>query len=261
MNSEVHPLKYVKSAEPKRNARWIGALPWIVLVVIFVSVAVAYQVNDQFRSAMNELWDVLSSGDQDQIRAYLKDFGAWAPAVSIALMTLQAVFAPIPASVVQLSNGVVFGIAGGALLNIVGQMMGATLAFVISRSLGRSAAERLAGRIDEHGVIEHWLAAWGARALFVVRVVPGMPSDFVSYLMGLTRMSARKFLLVSLLGYIPQSIAYSWLGDQTSGYFWWIVAAGFGISGIIGIVLWAVQRFRLRNAPAKLSMKSQRDSL
>ena len=51
----------------------------------------------------------------------------------------------------------------------------------------------------------------------------------------------------TFLGYIPQSFAYAWLGDDAMGYFWWIVAAGFGLSLVIALVTWAI-RWRSRDA-------------
>ena len=234
-------------------------LSWLLILIAALAFGIAYLISDGFRDQVAETWRVLSSGNQDLIREYIRSYGAWAPFASVALMVSQVVIAPIPASVIQLSNGVVFGILGGTLLNIIGQMIGAALAFHISRSLGRSAAERLAGKVDEHGVIAHWIDQWGGRALLVIRMVPGMPSDFVSYLMGLTSMPARRYLLVSFIGYIPQSLAYAWLGDAATEWFWWIVLAGFGVSAIIAVIIWAVRRIRPVPPRPTLKMKPERD--
>ena len=217
-------------------------LSWLVLAVIVLFFLVALALIPPFRAGTADAWMVLSSGDQAAIREYLRGYGGWAPVMSVVLMSAQVVLAPVPASVVQLSNGVVFGILGGAALNIVGQMVGATAAFFISRILGRSVAERFVGRIDTGGNTGRWLDHWGARALFVIRAIPGMPSDFTSYLLGLTHMPARTYLTVSLLGYIPQSIAYAWLGDAATEWFWWIVLAGFGISSVIALIVWLTRR-------------------
>ncbi len=239
-----------RGEQPQPVSVWItlrqaalSHLPWLVLVVVLGIVGAALGLSAELRASVREGWEVVSSGDQLRIREYLSGYGAWGPAASVMLMVLQGIFAPIPASVVHLANGVVYGIAGGALLNLIGQMAGATVAFSISRVFGRSVAERFAGRVDDDGVIERWLDRWGDKALFLIRAIPGMPSDFASYLLGLTRMPAKRYLLVSFIGYIPQSLAYAWLGDAATDWFWWIVLAGFGVSFIIGVVVWAVRRF------------------
>lgn len=265
-SSREHPTTKTRHARTDGDSatslqqKLLPHLSWIILAGIIFALGFTWLVSDGFRAEAEEMWRALSSGNQEMIRAYIRSFGVWAPVASVTLMVLQVVLAPIPASVVQLSNGVVFGIAGGAVLNLIGQMAGATIAFFISRTLGRGAAERLAGRIDEHGVVEHWLDRWGAKALLLVRMIPGMPSDFVSYLMGLTPMPARKYILFSFIGYIPQSIAYAWLGDYASDWFWWIVLGGFGVSGVIGLVLWAMRKFRRAPVQSALNIETSQDS-
>lgn len=239
--------------------RILRQISWIVLLGMLALVALIWLISDGFRAEVADLWDVLSSGDQPRIREYIKSFGARAPIASVFLMGLQGIFAPIPASVVQLANGVVFGIFWGTVLNWIGQMAGATAAFFISRWLGRSAAEKLVGRVDAHGVVEHFIDRWGVKALLLVRAIPGMPSDFVSYLLGLTSMPARKYLLVSAIGYIPQSLAYAWLGDYATDWFWWIVLAGFGVSFVIGGVVWLVRKFRPTPVTAALNIEPDGD--
>src|SRR5699024_8444385 len=136
-----------------------------------------------FRAEIREVFHVLTSGDQTRIRDYLRGYGAWGPIVSVFLMMLQVVFAPIPASVVQLANGVVFGRVWGTVLNFAGQMAGAIMAFYIAHALGKRTVERLVGKISGNA-FENWVDRWGGRALFVVRAIPGMPSDFISYVSG-----------------------------------------------------------------------------
>jgi uncharacterized membrane protein YdjX (TVP38/TMEM64 family) len=224
--------------------RVLQHLSWLLVLGTLVFVGLLYLLSEGFRNETAELWSVLSSGNQEVIRDYIRSYGAWAPIASVLLMVSQVIVAPVPASVIQLSNGVVFGIVGGTILNLVGQMAGAMVAFYISRSLGRAAAERLVGRIDQHGLFERWLERWGARALLIVRLVPGMPSDFVSYLMGLTSMPARRYFIVSAIGFTPQSLAYAWLGEHAIDWFWWIVLAGFGISSVIALVIWSIRNRR-----------------
>jgi uncharacterized membrane protein YdjX (TVP38/TMEM64 family) len=223
------------------KVNWHRALPWTVLVGGAIAFAIGWVVSEGFRSEVVEVTEVLTSGDQERMRDYLHGYGVYGPIASVLLMMGQVVFAPIPASVVQLANGVVYGTFWGGVLNLIGQMAGAMMAFAIARSLGKGTVEKLAGKTSNDG-FETWLQRWGGKALFVIRAVPGMPSDFMSYVAGLTRMPVRTYILATFLGYIPQSLAYAWLGDDAMDYFWWIVFGGFGVSGLIGLVSWAVQR-------------------
>lgn len=242
------------------KANWIRLLPWSILLGLAVGFGIAWLASDGFRDEMHELWRVMRSGDQELIRHYLRGYGAWGPFVSVSLMLAQVILAPIPASVVQLANGVVYGKAGGAALNFVGQMLGATVAFWIARSLGEGTVEKLAGRVNPNsGGVETWLQKWGGRALFLIRAIPGMPSDFMSYVAGLTRMTFRTYVLATAAGFIPQSIVYAWLGDSAMTWFWWVVIGGFGISGVIAVATWVLQR-RNRCRPARHDAHSPRAS-
>lgn len=209
--------------------------PWIALLVAACTAAGAYLVSDPFRREVHDVSEILSSGDQERIRDYLLGYGAWGPIASVLLMMTQVVFAPIPASVVQLANGVVYGKLWGSVLNFIGQMAGATMAFYIAQALGKGTVEKLVGRIRGNA-FEGWLDRWGGKALFVVRAIPGMPSDFFSYAAGLTNIRSRTYLLATAAGYIPQSTLYAWLGDAAMGWFWRIVVGGFIISGLIGLI-------------------------
>ena len=224
---------------------WLSAAPWIVVALLALTVAFTYLLSDTFRDEMHEVADVLTSGDQQRIRDYLRGYGAWGPIVSVLLMMAQVVFAPIPASVVQLANGVVYGKLWGSMLNFIGQMAGAVMAFYIARALGKGTVEKLVGKISGNA-FEGWVERWGGKALFVIRAVPGMPSDFTSYVAGLTNMRPRTYILATAAGYIPQSFLYAWLGDAAMDWFWWIVMGGFALSGLIGIIVWIIQRRNMR---------------
>lgn len=223
------------------RGHWLVAFPWVLVLTVALTTGAGYAISDSFRDEAHEVVNVLTSGDQELIRDYLRGYGALGPMVSVLLMVLQVIFAPIPASVVQLTNGVVYGQFWGSMLNLVSQSLGAIVAFYIARMLGKGMVEKLVGKITGDG-FELWLARWGGKALFLTRAIPGMPSDFLSYVAGLTNLKPRTYILASFLGYIPQSIMYAWLGDYAMGWFWYIVAAGFGVSGIIGIITWFIQR-------------------
>lgn len=227
---------------------WIALLPYGLLAVGLLAAASSYLFSDAVRAETHDLAAALTSGDQARLRDELHQFGAWGPIVSVVLMVLQVLVAPIPASVVQLSNGIVYGQLGGTLLNLAGQMAGAMLAFTLARRLGKGAVERIAGQVNG-GAVERGLDRWGAGALFVIRAIPGMPSDVMSYVAGLTTMRTRTYVLATFAGYVPQSLIFAWLGDAAMGWFWWIIAGGFGLSLLLAGTAWLVQR-RMTSAPA-----------
>lgn len=226
---------------------WGAAMPWLVFAALGLIWLLLWTFSPSFRATTNEALTVAMSGDQGQIRDYLNGWGAWGPVISYSLMVAQAILAPIPANILQLANGVVFGILTGTIINIVGQFSGSLLSFTIARMLGKGVVEKLAGQANQEEIID-WIYKWGGPALFFMRAIPGLPSDAVSYICGLTRMRVSTYAIASFLGYIPQSLLYAWLGNDASDYFLWIIAAGTGFSILVGVGVWVYRTYRKRQS-------------
>ncbi len=175
---------------------------------------------------------LLLAGDTEGLRSYLRSFGLWAPVLSALLMVGQAVAAPLPAFVVTLANGLLFGAFWGGLLSWSSAMAGAALCFWLSRAFGRPLAERLAGRTALEAA-DRFFARHGVQAILAARLLPFVPFDPVSYAAGLTRMSLARFLLATGLGQLPATALYSYAGERASGaarLLLWVFGATAGIA-------------------------------
>src|SRR5262245_57975061 len=98
----------------------------------------------------------------EHLRETLLSYGPWAVVVSAGLMILQAVIAPLPANVITMTNGLVFGPFWGGLLSWATIVIGATLCFGLSRKLGKPFALRFVGRSLEG--LEKFVDRYGLRA-------------------------------------------------------------------------------------------------
>jgi uncharacterized membrane protein YdjX (TVP38/TMEM64 family) len=83
-----------------------------------------------------------SANSVREVASFLRGFGFWTPAISIVLMILQAVLAPLPSTLVAGANGALFGVYWGTLLSWVGGMVGATVSFWLARLLGQDVFSR-----------------------------------------------------------------------------------------------------------------------
>jgi uncharacterized membrane protein YdjX (TVP38/TMEM64 family) len=171
------------------------------------------------RAALDAGVRALAAGTPDAVRTlrgFILGFGAWAPAVSFALMILQAVVAPLPAVVITLANGFLFGWAWGALLSWSSAMAGAALCFWIGRALGRPAVERLLGDAAALERTDRFFARHGRWAVLLARLLPFVQFDPVSYAAGLTAIGFWPFLLATGVGQLPATIVYARLGQGLS---------------------------------------------
>jgi uncharacterized membrane protein YdjX (TVP38/TMEM64 family) len=236
-----------------RTAAWWHAhrfmiLPWLGILVLILSTVAIYQVHDGFRAEIDHAVALVKSGDQEALRDYLLGYGAWAPVVSVIIMIAQAVIVGIPASIVMFANGVAFGTGDGAVINIIGRMAGAIISFGIARSLGKGAVENLVGKLTHTKKFETWMEQRGGLAVFATRVIPGMPSDMLSYVAGFTKVSWRTYFIATLLGFLPQSIVFAWFGAEATGWFWVVMMSGSILTGVLAVTAFIVQWVRRRKS-------------
>jgi uncharacterized membrane protein YdjX (TVP38/TMEM64 family) len=187
-------------------------------------------------AALVEAARLLVRGDAGALREAVLAAGAWAPVVSIALMVLQAVVAPLPSSPVTYANGLVFGVWWGSLISWSGALLAAAICFGLGRRLGRPVVERIVSR-PALAAADAFLARFGTRAVLLGRLLPVVSFDVVSYAAGATRIPLPGFLVATAIGMIPGTILYSALGDLGGGSgraLLWTLAALTALGVLVG---------------------------
>lgn len=196
------------------------------------------------RHALGRGTVLLASGQLAQFQQHLLSLGPWAPVVSIALLVADALIVPIPATIILVANGLVFGLWGGAIVSLAGSLLGAIAAYAIGHHFGRALLERLLPmeRLDQTDRI---MTKYGAWAVVVAHWIPGIPGDPMSYAAGVTRMPFLKFLTLTTIGLVPANIVAAFVGVEIAGdvpVMYWI--AGWSLVAIV----WVVWR-RLKRKP------------
>ncbi len=128
------------------------------------------------------------------------------PAIYFAVYVLIAALSIPGATVLTLAAGALFGTSGGILLVSFASTLGALLAFLSARFVLRRTVElRFAERL---AAVNAGIARDGAFYLFTLRLVPALPFFVVNLVMGLTRMKALPFALVSQIGMLPATAVF-----------------------------------------------------
>lgn len=226
----------------RNGGRRIG--PRLALLVPLLVAAVLYATVPPVHQAVSAGMAALDPRDLSRLRDYLRSFGVWAPAVSFLLMVLQSVVAPLPAFVITLVNGLLFGVFWGTVLSWSSAMVGAALCFGIARALGRPFVERVAGPAPL-AKTDAFFDRYGSHAVLIARLLPIISFDLVSYAAGLAGIRWARFLLATGLGQLPATVVYSALGEQlTTGPQIGLWAAGTLLSLlVVGLTLKArIQR-------------------
>ena len=198
--------------------------------------------------------DALILGSERLI-AEARDLG-WAGVLFFAgfqlLVTLSGVF---PASLAAVAAGMVYGFFPGLGISILTTLGGAYLAFRLSRSMFRPSVHRFISRYRTLENLDELVSADGWKLVFLLRISPIMPFSATSYMLGLSKIDARSYLigtlasLPALAGYVSMGALTkaglsSWVrGD--SPFRWLLIVAG-GLALIV-LALWMVQTaFKLR---------------
>ena len=188
---------------------------WVTVAVVAVLLIVCFAV-PSVRSGISSIFAMLSSGDTGAVAEYIRSFGAWAVAVSFALMILQSLAAPIPAFLITFANAAVFGWWQGAILSWTSAMAGAVVCFFIARILGRDAVAHFATR-GALATVDRFFDKYGKNAILICRLLPFMSFDLVSYAAGLTGMGFWGFFWATGLGQLPATLVYSYVGGMLTG--------------------------------------------
>jgi uncharacterized membrane protein YdjX (TVP38/TMEM64 family) len=145
--------------------------------------------------------------------AHIQSVGPAAP-VAFILVYAFAVVALIPASLLTIAGGAVFGLFRGVIYSLIGATLGSTGAFLIGRYAARRLVARRLAAMPRFVAIERAVSARGRRIVLLLRLSPVVPFNFLNYALGLTTISVWDFVFASL-GTVPGAFVYTYAGKVT----------------------------------------------
>jgi uncharacterized membrane protein YdjX (TVP38/TMEM64 family) len=152
----------------------------------------------------------------------------------------------VPRPLLNVGAGALFGAQAGLPAALAGTVLGAGLAFVLGRLLGRDALRPLLrGRVLL--AADRQLSEHGFRTMLAMRLFPGVPFAAANYSAAVSRMRLAPFLVATGVGSVPNTAAYVIAGSRaatpTSPVF--LVAMGFiALTGLAALVVAARTRRR-----------------
>lgn len=143
------------------------------------------------------------------IKNWIQSLGAAGPVVYILIYTVRPVIL-FPASILSLAGGLAFGPVSGFLYTLAGASGGAMLAYFLSKQFGRKIIPD-SGRID---TVKKAIEKNGFLYVLLLRLLPIVNFDLISYVAGLASIRWFSFLMATILGIIPGTFAYNFLGSS-----------------------------------------------
>ena len=154
------------------------------------------------------------SGQLPRLTAAVDGLGAWGPIVFILAYAIACI-AFVPASLLTLGAGALFGVVKGTAFVLIGATLGATGAFLIARYVARDWITERVQRDARFAAIDAAIALEGRKVVFLLRLSPVIPFNVLNYALGLTQVRLIDFVVASI-GMIPGTLLYVYTGKLAS---------------------------------------------
>jgi len=141
---------------------------------------------------------------------WINSLGALGGIVFIGIYII-ATLAFLPAAILTLGAGVIFGVIWGSLYVFIGATLGAVAAFLVGRYLAQGWVKEKISSYKKFAIIDKAVSKEGLKIVILVRLSPLFPFNLLNYAFGVTSVSWQDYLIGSL-GMIPGTIMYVYLG-------------------------------------------------
>ena len=228
--------------EKADNFKFVGLIAFFAIMVLIVVMLWPY---------FHELFE---PGGLDRIINDVRGAGPVGFLILLGLQFLQIVGAFIPGEVVQIAAGLLYGPWSGALVILAGCVISSAFIFALVHKLGAPFVQSMVPvqylekfrKFEKTGKLNI--------IVFILFLIPGLPKDVFTYLVPLTDMRMRTFLLLSNVGRIPGIVVSTYAADGLADGRLMESAIIFAVAAVIA-VLGIVFRERIMKMLEKHSHK------
>ncbi|KAL1832500.1 hypothetical protein DCAR_0102511 [Daucus carota subsp. sativus] len=153
-----------------------------------------------------------------------KDLGRWGPLV-LAVAYIPLTILAVPASVLTLGGGYLFGLPVGFLADSAGATAGAAAVFLLGRTIARSFVISKVKDYPQFQAVAIAVQKSGFKIMLLLRLVPILPFSMLNYLLCMTPTSTVEYILATWLGMMPLTLVLVYAGttlkdlsDVTNGW-------------------------------------------
>ncbi len=180
---------------------------------------------------------LLRSGE---LQARVASFGMLAPLVLVALKMMTLVVAPLGGTPIYVLAGALFGNFNGFLISIIGDILGSSVCFFLSRRYGERILKSLAGSQNVDRILKAVGIIGTTKSFVKARLGFMSMPELLAYAAGLSRISFWTFTLINTLFYLPVDLTLVYLGSQIADisvrYFFIVPAIFFSLT-VLGFFL------------------------
>lgn len=197
-----------------------GLVAFVVLVTLIVALIWPY------------IKDLFGDGGVGALIERLQSAGPAGVFVLLALQFLQVVVAIIPGEVVQLAAGLMYGPLWGFVIILGGAVLSSAFIYQLVHTLGEPFVRTMVSdkTLEKFDRFQH--SGKLDITVFILFLIPGLPKDAFTYLVPLTEMKMKDFLLITTIARAPGVLGSTYVASG--------LADGHFASSIVVIVAVAV---------------------
>jgi uncharacterized membrane protein YdjX (TVP38/TMEM64 family) len=203
-------------------------------IFLFLSAAILIAV---FATATILLWKPFTDTFQnpERFRMWIDSHGIWGRLAFIGMAPLQVIFAVIPGEPLEVGAGYAFSALEGTVLCLLGDAVGTSIIFLLTKRLGIKLVEMFVSRKKIESL--HFLHSSKNlnMLIFVLFFIPGTPKDMITYVIGLTPIKLSMFLILTSIARIPSILTSTMTGSALGVQNYKAAAIVYAVTGIISL--------------------------
>lgn len=210
----TEPVEQVESEEAEQKVTVFGRemsksdlFKFVGLVAFFVLMGII----------LAAMWpwiaDAFTEGGVERLVGRMQDAGPVGVLILLGLQFLQVVVAFIPGEGVQFAAGLMYGPVLGAIIILLGCLISSAIIYQLVHRLGAPFVRDMVStehlekfrKFEKSGKLD--------TVVFILFLIPGLPKDVFTYVVPLTDMEIKRFLMLTTIGRIPGVVASTYVAS------------------------------------------------
>jgi len=146
-----------------------------------------------------------------ELEGHVQSLGTLGP-VAVVLAYVLCTVLLIPASIITLAAGTIFGLKTGFIVVVIGSNLGALCSFLLARTFLREKVAHWAQANARFRFLDEAIGRQGFKMVLLTRLSPIFPFILLNYFLGLTAVRTGAYVLANLFGMLPATFLFVYIG-------------------------------------------------
>jgi len=187
-------------------------LPFIISVSILAVLGLCYWLIPSFQQGVKNLYELLTSEDQQRIREWVKQFGLGGPLILILMMVVQMFLFVVPNVLVMMVAITCYGPIWGSVISLLGVFASSSVGYMIGRLLGPSTVDKFVSKKTREKISD-FIKTYGVPAIAITRL-SSLSNDSLSFVTGILKMKYYRYILATMGGITPLVVLLAIYGEN-----------------------------------------------